>query len=125
MVEDICPKCNVLADKHTEESCLRVQLAHAKESMDEWKNAWYDLREVIGRLSWKHNQYVCPHEIQPAPNTKPNSWRHENETIVQEGKLVYVKNGIDWKLVAAGTSEDAAKAVMRLMSDTTCNTKQT
>lgn len=101
----------------------RQSIKILKASIDFWKDAWFDLREIIGRLSWRHNKYVCPHEVQSVPDTKPNHWRHENETVVQQGKSVYIKDGIDWKLVAVGTSEDAAKAVIRLMSETTCSNK--
>lgn len=115
MVEDICVKCNVGIIEHTEENCLRTQLAQAKLSIDDWKNSWYNLREIIGRLSWEHHN--CPYQTKPEEPAKPNHWFHENETIVQQGKLVYAKHGVDWKLVAAGTSEDAAKAVVRLMKE--------
>lgn len=101
----------------------RNSIKKLKEAIDFWKNGWYDLREVIGRLSWQHNQYVCPYEVKPVAVVTPNPWVHEKDTIVQEGKLVYLKDGLDWKLVGAGTSVDAGKAIVRLMQESICPKK--
>lgn len=107
---------------HDVATCEKTELFKGRETIkklraaiDFWKDGWYDLRELIGRLTWQHNKYVCPHEVQPTQETKPNHWLHENETIVQQGKSVYVRVGTDWKLVGEGGSEGAAQAIVRLM----------
>jgi hypothetical protein len=74
---------------------------------------WHCLRDIIGRLSWEHRN--CPHETKPAPEPEPNPWLHPDEPIVQQGKLVYAKQTIGYKLVGAGTSIEAGEAVARLM----------
>ena len=32
----------------------RVTIKKLKASVDDWKDAWYGLREIIGRLWWHH-----------------------------------------------------------------------
>jgi hypothetical protein len=119
-----CPLCDEpLEDApaiHDPVKCEKTELLKAREkikkltaSINDWKDGWFHLRDIIGRLSWEHRN--CPHEIKPAPDPTSNSWLHPNETIVQEGKLVYKKEGTEWKLVGASTSEDGAKAVVRLL----------
>jgi len=125
-----CHLCNeVLEDEpalHDPVKCEKTELINGREtikklklSLDFWKDTWYSLRDTIGRLCWEHHN--CPYEIKPQPPIKPNPWAHQHQTVVQQGKLVYAKDGINWKLVAAGTSEEAAIAVVRLMSDAPCS----
>jgi hypothetical protein len=91
-----------------------------KESIDSWKDAWYSLREIVGRLSWEHSN--CPHETKPSDPIKPNPWLHPEDTVVQTGKAVFlkVKEGGEWKLVGEGGSLDAAQAIVRLMTEKPC-----
>lgn len=123
-----CKLCNaplcwdLLTDlRHDEDLCLGRQLQQTraenkklKTSLEEWKDAWFQLREIIGKLSWSHLN--CPHDRKPAQPQKPNVWLHPNEQYVQEGNLVWEKVPADWKMVGAGTSEEAGKAIIRLMS---------
>jgi hypothetical protein len=103
MVEDLCRKCEKSLLDHNEESCLRVQLMQAqseikrlKVSLEISRDAWYQAREHIGKLSWAHLN--CKYEI------------------VQQGKLVFVQPITDPKLIGAGASQEAANNIVRLMN---------
>lgn len=59
--DQFCPKCDHPEISHREEDCLRTQLAIAnkeiiklKSSIDEWKNSWFELRNIVGNLWWDH-----------------------------------------------------------------------
>lgn len=91
----------------------RIAIEKLKISIDEWKDAWFSLRDIIGKLSWVHSN--CHHEIKPAMEQPPNSWLHMGEEFVQKGKLAYAKTSDGWELIGAGASEAAAEAVVKLM----------
>lgn len=42
----------------------RREIARLKASVNDWKDAWFQLREIIGRLSWEHNN--CPFDNEKA-----------------------------------------------------------
>lgn len=105
---------------HDEALCERTERLKGREiikklkaSVDTWKDAWFQLRDIIGKLSWEHHN--CPHETRPAVDRPPNPWLHEGESVVQEGKLVYKRIPTGYQLVGAGTSVEAGEAVARLM----------
>lgn len=64
--DDNCPKCGALyiwdlGLPHHEDRCLGRQLLNAKReikqlkaSIEEWKDAWFHLRDIIGNLWWRH-----------------------------------------------------------------------
>src|SRR5271155_2541243 len=103
----------------------RNSIKNLKAAIEEWKEAWYLQRDLIGKLSWQHHSYVCPYETQPTETIKPHSWLRPEDTVVQIGKSVFlkVKIGEEWKLVGEGNSEAAAEAVMRLMQKDICPKK--
>lgn len=106
-----CPLCGEpLEDApavHDVAKCEKIELLKAREtikkltaSLYDWKygeGGWFSLRDLIGRLSWQHHEYVCP-------NRKENNMPQQIEVWV---------NG---KLVAAVLSPEAEAAVKRLMS---------
>lgn len=59
MSKEIAVKCGMCLleyrGEHPDQECiaaLRKQIDAARASINDWQNAWYDQREVIGRLSW-------------------------------------------------------------------------
>jgi len=64
----LCPKCNaplvwdiLTGHTHDDDVCMGRQLQQAKAeikklrtSLQEWKEAWFELRDIIGRLWWNH-----------------------------------------------------------------------
>ena len=114
---EICHKCNVnLGDGHMETECLTVQLEKAKASANEWRDAWYHRGELIGKLCWQHNAYVCPHQTKLTEEQPPKHWLYELNSVVRMGNSVYGRVPTGWKLLGAGKDKDAAEAVHRLMS---------
>lgn len=89
------------------------EVSRLKKSVEAWKNAWFQLRELIGRVTWEHHN--CPHE-RLSEDSVPNPWLHPDEPYVQVGKLVYAKEREGYRLIGASTSEDGAQAILRLMS---------
>lgn len=63
-----CPECNAPLDwdmltggRHDRDICISRQLIQTKAeikklkaSVDSWKDAWYQLRDIIGWLWWYH-----------------------------------------------------------------------
>ncbi len=62
MAERICPLCaQPLEDAHDLAQCEkaellkgRLEIKRLKESLNGWKDAWFQLREIIGNLWWHH-----------------------------------------------------------------------
>jgi hypothetical protein len=92
----------------------RQTIKNLKASLDSWKDTWYDQRDIIGRLSWEHNN--CPHDKAPAIEQPPNHWLHQLNSIVRVGNSVYLRVPTGWRLIGAGKETSAAEAVHRLMS---------
>lgn len=77
-----CDKCGVplhwdlLTElKHDEDICLGRQLQQAraeikklKASVDAWKDAWFQLREIIGYLWWHHPAISDESQLQQYQN---------------------------------------------------------
>jgi hypothetical protein len=115
-----CPECKGVVEQLYQvcadtEACLRRQILNLKQSIVDWKDAWFHLRDIIGEISWQHRN--CPHQNPPPADPIPNSWLHIDETIVQIDNLVYRKVGQDWKLIGAGKTQDSAEAIFNLMKD--------
>lgn len=92
----------------------RTTIKKLKSSVDDWKDAWFRYRELVGRMAWEHLN--CPHEVKLVADPEPNVWLHPGEAFVRIGKLVYAREAAGWKLVGWGKDEEAANAVVRLMS---------
>lgn len=127
MAKRDCPLCGeVLEDEpavHDVALCEKTERLKGREtikklraSVDNWKDAWYHQRSLIGELGWTHLEYTCPHRVKPVEESQPNVWLHPNEPFVRVGNLVYQREASSWKLVGSGKDEEAANAVMRLMS---------
>ncbi len=111
-----CPYCitchreKEIVDKNDPDysySQLPTEVKKLRQSLTEWKDAWFQLREIIGNLWWHH----------PAiDNDEQRRYYQANlrhiESLKPKGNDVY----IDGKLVGSGTSPDAAAAIKRLMS---------
>ena len=85
---------------------LRQDNEKLKQSQADWKDAWFELREIIGNLWWHH----------PAiDNDEKRLYYQLNlqrlRAMQPQPNDVYI-NG---KLVGSGTSPDAATAIRRLM----------
>lgn len=106
--------CKHNQDKELCLDCHKEEIKKLKTSVDAWKDAWFQLRDIVGHLSWAHLN--CPHAEKRTIDTKPNPWIHLDEQFVQEGKLVWKREAANYKLIGAGTSEEAGKAIIRLMS---------
>ncbi len=61
-------KCNICTDNYKCHKCqLEVALLEIdilKESITAWKNAWFDLRAIIGKLWWHHPAIYSDAELQ-------------------------------------------------------------
>jgi hypothetical protein len=80
-----------------------------KRSVEEWKESWFQLREIIGELWWHH----------PAiDNDERRLYYQANlqrlRAMQKQPNDVYVND----KLVGSGTSPEAANAIRRLMGIT-------
>lgn len=75
-------------------TAVRTEIDTLKASVNAWKDAWFQLRDIIGRLSWEHHH--CPHEIKP--------------------QIKQIEVRVNGKLVAAVNSPESEAAVLRLMS---------
>jgi hypothetical protein len=121
-----CPLCGeALEDApvvHDLALCEKTELLKGRQTIKElqvsvanWRSAWDNMGQLVGRLSWEHHDYVCPHQPKPVREAVPNTWLHPDQQFVQQGKLAYAKIPGGWKLIGAGSSEDAAAAIIRLM----------
>jgi hypothetical protein len=84
----------------------RTEIKKLKQSLSEWKDAWFQLREIIGELWWHH----------PAIDNDEKRTYYQHVLLELREKQpkpndVYVEG----KLVGSGTSPDAANAIRRLM----------
>jgi hypothetical protein len=60
--KELCEKCQApMSDDHTEWSCMERELAalrkecvSLKKTIIFWKDAWFECREIIGKLWWHH-----------------------------------------------------------------------
>jgi hypothetical protein len=60
MANKTCDKCGTEITKsieHTQTQCIDIlvgQVMKLKASIADWKDAWFHLREAIGKLWWDH-----------------------------------------------------------------------
>lgn len=114
-----CPLCgDVLEDNpadHDVAKCEKTELLKGrstitklKKNLDEWKDAWFQLREIIGNLWWHHPALDNDEKlVYYQANLKRLRALHNPNDVYMDGKLV-----------GSGTSPDAAKAIRRLMETT-------
>ena len=118
MIKNTCEKCGDFLI-HSEIECLKNQLtalqSQSKKSIESWKNSWFELREIVGRLSWQH--FNCPLESIPETLSTPNWWDNMSEEFVRVDTRVYQRTQSEWKLIAQGSSVEAAKAAIRLFNE--------
>lgn len=111
-----CPLCgNPLEDNpadHDVAECEKTELLKGrneikklKQSVNDWKDAWFQLREIIGNLWWHHPALDNDERLvyYQANLQRLRAMRNPND--------VYV----DGKLVGSGASPAAREAILRLM----------
>ena len=87
----------------------RNEIKKLKQSVNDWKDAWFQLREIIGNLWWHH----------PALDNDEKLVYYQT-TLQRLRASQNTKNDvhINGKLVGSGTSPEAAAAILRLMETT-------
>ena len=104
MADRTCSLCGeVWEDPHDLVLCEKAELLKGREtikkltaSLYDWKHGkggWFDMRDLIGKLSWEHHE--CPHEKQSQP---------VSFDVYHHGTLV-----------GSGASQGAADAIERLI----------
>jgi hypothetical protein len=104
-----CPLCGENLEEapavHDPIQCATTELHKGREtikklkaSIKDWVEAWYHYREIVGVMSWQHNN--CP---------------YERKSAMLEPQIDVYYNG---KLVGAALDTGAEAAIKRLMSYT-------
>jgi hypothetical protein len=117
-----CPKCGerLTDDPHDLMLCrtkerdnLKAENAKLKQSVNDWKDAWFHLRQLVGEMGWSH--FNCPHQPTPALSTSPDPFLDFSVELICTGKDVYQRTAAGWRLIGSSTSEEGALSIVRLL----------
>lgn len=92
----------------------RSEVVSLKEDIAKWKDAWFHLRELIGRMAWEHLN--CPHNRHSEPPPLPSSQDYAVGECVRVQTRAYQRIANGWRQIAECASNEAAEAVIRLMT---------
>jgi DNA-directed RNA polymerase subunit RPC12/RpoP len=117
----VCSECEIPLKDDSSTRCLDVtscehrallkakqEIVELKASVNAWKDAWYNYRDLVGRMHWQN--------YSPLPETKETIPDFEDDNFRRFGKLLLAKIDGQWKEVASGASLESVEAVIRLMS---------